>query len=127
MSTETEQYYGRARGSGVGFKIFKYFFKSLALILIFGTTAFFLWRVFSSGNPKSMEGLVVNETVHEAYLAVGEDMGKALGQAMLCRLPQPRKLVCMDGLDVKTGAYLDVGSPVGSALPVVIKTLIFTS
>ena len=74
MSTETEQYYGRARGSGVGFKIFKYFFKSLALILIFGTTAFFLWRVFSSGNPKSMEGLVVNETVHEAYLAVGEDM-----------------------------------------------------
>ena len=41
MSTETEQYYSRARGSGVGFKIFKYFFKSLALILIFGTTAFF--------------------------------------------------------------------------------------
>ena len=56
-----------------------------------------------------------------------EDMGKALGQAMLCRLPHPRRLLCMDGLDLRTGAYLDVGRPVGSALPVVIKTLLFSS
>ncbi len=60
-------------------------------------------------------------------LALGEDMGKALGQAMLCRLPEPRRLLCMDGLDLRTGAYLDVGRPVGSALPVVIKTLLFSS
>lgn len=60
-------------------------------------------------------------------VALSEDMGKALGQAMLCRLPQPRKLLCMDGLDLRTGAYLDVGKPVGSALPVVIKTLLFSS
>lgn len=58
-------------------------------------------------------------------VAVTEDMAKALGQAMLCRLPQPRKLLCMDGLTMETGMYLDIGSPVGSALPVVVKTLLF--
>ncbi len=60
-------------------------------------------------------------------VALDEDMGKALGQAMLCRLPHPRRLLCMDGLALRTGAYLDVGRPVGSALPVVIKTLLFSS
>ncbi len=75
MSTDTIQYEnGRPKKSGLGFKIFKYAFKTLAMILVFGTTVFFLWRVFSSGNPKSMEGLVVNEAVHKAYLAAGEDM-----------------------------------------------------
>lgn len=59
-------------------------------------------------------------------VALGEDMGKALGQALLCRLPRPRSLLCMDGLELPAGAYLDVGRPVGSALPVVIKTLLFS-
>ena len=36
-------------------KVIKIILKVLCLILIFGTTAFFLWRVFSSGNPKSLE------------------------------------------------------------------------
>lgn len=63
---------------------------------------------------------------YPVLIAVGEDMGKALGQAILCRLPPPRKLICMDGLELKTGAYLDIGNPVGSALPVVIKTLLFS-
>lgn len=60
-------------------------------------------------------------------VALDEDMGKALGQAMLCRLPPPRRLLCMDGLALRTGMYLDVGRPVGSALPVVMKTLLFSS
>jgi len=60
-------------------------------------------------------------------IALAEDMGKALGQAMLCRLAPPRRLLCMDGLDLRTGSYLDVGKPVGPALPVVVKTLLFSS
>ena len=64
---------------------------------------------------------------HPVLLAVAEDMGKALGQAMACRMPAPRKLICLDGVALSTGAYLDIGRPVGSALPVVIKTLIFSS
>ncbi|MFI3312347.1 MAG: ethanolamine ammonia-lyase reactivating factor EutA [Eubacteriales bacterium] len=59
-------------------------------------------------------------------LCVSNDMGKALGQAILCNTPN-QSLLCMDGLDLETGSYVDIGSPVGSALPVVIKTLIFTS
>lgn len=59
-------------------------------------------------------------------IAVQEDMGKALGQAILAREPD-RELVCLDGVKLRQGAYLDIGKPVaeGNALPVVIKTLIF--
>lgn len=59
-------------------------------------------------------------------LCVANDMGKALGQAILSRLPE-QPLLCMDGLALPSGSYIDIGTPVGTALPVVIKTLIFTS
>ena len=68
--------------------------------------------------------------VHEAvgekpvYLAVGQDMAKALGQALsLMRSPQAVCL-CMDGLELSQDSFLDIGTPIGPALPVVIKTLI---
>lgn len=59
-------------------------------------------------------------------LAVEQDMAKALGQALLAKHPR-RELVCLDGVRLRTGTYLDIGHPVadGSALPVVLKTLIF--
>ncbi len=58
-------------------------------------------------------------------LAAQADMGKALGQAVGCLLPQAA-LVSLDGVQLPEGAYLDIGAPVagGQALPVVIKTLI---
>lgn len=61
-------------------------------------------------------------------IAVGEDMAKALGQAVLAAAPD-LELVCLDGVRLSQGAYLDIGKPVagGTALPVVIKTLIFDS
>ncbi len=67
----------------------------------------------------------IREAGAPLLVAVAEDMGKALGQSMLCRLPPPRRLLCLDGLSLRTGAFLDIGRPVGSALPVVIKTLLF--
>lgn len=59
-------------------------------------------------------------------IATEEDMAKALGQAILAREPK-LELVCLDGVKLRQGSYLDIGNPVadGSALPVVIKTLIF--
>lgn len=73
------------------------------------------------------EGLKPLRTAQMPMLiAVAEDMGKALGQAMLCQLPEPRQLICIDGVSLSTGAYLDIGHPVSSALPVVIKTLLFS-
>ncbi len=51
------------------FKIVKYTVKAIGLTLVFGTTIFFLWRVFSSGNPADMENLAVNAPVYEAWQA----------------------------------------------------------
>ncbi len=51
------------------YKIVKYTVKAIGLTLVFGTTIFFLWRVFSSGNPAGMEDLAVNGPVHEAWQA----------------------------------------------------------
>lgn len=59
-------------------------------------------------------------------VALEQDMGKALGQALASHLPQPRRLVCLDGLHIPEGSYLDIAAPVGgAALPVIVKTLAF--
>jgi ethanolamine utilization protein EutA len=59
-------------------------------------------------------------------VVVERDMAKALGQALAPLIGGP--LLCLDGIQVETGDYLDVGAPVasGAAVPVVIKTLAFT-
>ena len=51
-------------------------------------------------------------------------MAKALGQALATRLPGP--LLCLDGLDLSEGSFLDVAAPVaaGSVYPVGKKTLV---
>lgn len=56
-----------------------------------------------------------------------QDMAKALGHALGALLPH-RPLLCLDGLHVPAGSYLDVAAPVGggAAVPVVVKTLAFT-
>ena len=66
------------RGAGhLVAKICKITIKALGLILVFGTIIFFLWRVFSSGNPKELERLTPNPTLNEAY-AAATDAGKSL-------------------------------------------------
>ena len=61
------------------------------------------------------------------YIATRFDMAKALGQALALRLESDRPLLCLDGLVREEGSYLDVGHPIGPALPVVIKTLILAN
>ena len=53
-------------------KVIKIVLKVFCLLLVFGTTAFFLWRVFSSGNPKSLERLTPNAALRDACLAADE-------------------------------------------------------
>ncbi len=57
------------------------------------------------------------------------DCAKALGQALACRLGKKQSILCLDALSLAPGTQLDIGAPVagGSALPVVIKTLILSS
>ena len=59
-------------------------------------------------------------------LALQEDMAKALGQQIALRMGAGAKILCIDRVSLKEGDYLDVGAPVGPALPVVIKTLILS-
>ena len=59
------------------------------------------------------------------WVAAEQDMAKALGQALALQLSKGVECLCIDGLKLAEGDYLDVGVPVGPAIPVVIKTLIF--
>ncbi len=61
----------------------------------------------------------------EALIALAQDAAKALGQAMAGYAGKDRAVLCMDGLRLREEDYLDVGAPVGPAIPVVVKTLIF--
>ena len=61
------------------------------------------------------------------YITTRYDMAKALGQALALRLEPERPLLCLDGLVLEDGSFLDVGQPIGPALPVVIKTLILAN
>lgn len=60
-------------------------------------------------------------------IVLREDMAKALGQALRGRMGNTVPLICLDGLSMQDGSYLDIGAPVGggTALPVVVKTLAF--
>ena len=59
-------------------------------------------------------------------VAVEHDMAKALGQALQVRLGNRVPMICIDGIHIPTGSYLDIGAPVGDALPVVVKTLVLS-
>ena len=60
-------------------------------------------------------------------VALRFDMAKALGAALALRLGTKREILCLDRLILPPDSYLDVGSPVGPAFPVVIKTLVLDS
>lgn len=55
------------------------------------------------------------------------DFAKALGQAIKRRAPKGTDVICIDSIWTEQGDYLDLGRPLagGTAIPVVVKTLIF--
>ena len=52
------------------------------------------------------------------------DMAKALGQQLCLKTGGNTPCLCIDRVRLAPESYLDVGKPVGPALPVVIKTLV---
>ena len=58
----------------------------------------------------------------EALVCLESDMAKALGQRL--SLLGRGRCLCIDRVRLEEGSFLDIGAPVGPALPVVIKTLI---
>ena len=61
-----------------------------------------------------------------AVVVAQQDIAKVLGQSLLRRLPE-RELVCVDGIDLKMGDFLDFARPLPheEAVPVIVKTLVF--
>ena len=58
------------------------------------------------------------------YVCLEADMAKALGQRLSLELPEGAPCLCIDSVSLRENSFLDVGSPVGPALPVVVKTLV---
>lgn len=71
------------------------------------------------------EGLL-NQMGSPILLCMEQDMAKALGQALAVRLPSDAAVLCIDRIRLEEGSFLDIGAPVGSALPVVVKTLVLS-
>ena len=57
-------------------------------------------------------------------ICLEQDIAKALGQCLALRLTPDRPILCIDRVRLTGESYLDIGSPTGPALPVVVKTLI---
>lgn len=58
-----------------------------------------------------------------AVVLVEGDFAKALGQQLA--VLGLRQVVVLDGVSVGRGDYIDIGRPVGDAVPVVVKTIAF--
>ena len=74
------------------------------------------------------EGISMGLTTRPVVIALEQDMAKALGQALRCHMGKETPIVCLDGLHIPEGSFLDIAAPVmgGTAVPVVVKTLAFS-
>lgn len=83
---------------------------------------------YPDGSYRQLENLakkIVEGTGGKAVLVCLEaDMAKALGQKLCLLLPPETPCLCIDRVRLGEDSFLDVGSPVGPALPVVVKTLV---
>jgi ethanolamine utilization protein EutA len=66
---------------------------------------------------KEVEGPII--------VVLKNDFAKALGQIISLNLDKKREIICIDNVSTKNGDYIDIGLPIGNAIPVVIKTLIY--
>ena len=78
------------------------------------------------GEIQQMAEQILSQTKPPILLCLEQDMAKALGQALAVRLPNDAEVLCIDRIRVGDGSFLDIGTPVGCALPVVVKTLVLS-
>ncbi len=69
--------------------------------------------------------LVSGSGNRELLICVETDMAKALGHSIRLICPH-RPCLCIDRIKLQNESFLDIGAPVGPALPVVVKTLVLS-
>ena len=85
------------------------------------------YRAPSYGQVKDLARRIAEGTKDRpVFVCLEQDMAKALGHSLCLLLPDCTPCLCIDRLRLTEGSYLDVGIPVGPALPVIIKTLILS-
>ena len=81
---------------------------------------------FSYARIRQLAKTLAEEINGAIYVALQADAAKALGHCLCLLLPPDRPICCIDRVKMTEGSFLDIGAPVGPALPVVIKTLILS-
>ena len=92
-----------------------------------GTAVLAMPGISSPGYPEVValaEEIIAGVGEEKVLVCLEQDMAKALGQALAVRMPEDAQILCIDRVKVSEGSYLDIGAPVGPALPVVVKTLV---
>lgn len=71
---------------------------------------------------------LVLESQSPLVVVVGKDLAKALGQALRAQLTFDKQIICIDGVKVEDGDYIDIGRELtgGKVVPVIVKTLLFS-
>ena len=79
----------------------------------------------AGGIARSLNDLLPPDT--PVFVTVERDIAKALGQCIDNALAGARQVVCIDGVRLREGDFLDMGSPLmgGLVVPVIVKTLVF--
>lgn len=76
------------------------------------------------GQLRNLSDAIAGTDLSRFLVASGRDMAKALGQAL--SLQTERSCLCLDGVALREGDFLDVGRMAELCFPVVVKTLIFS-
>lgn len=81
---------------------------------------------FSYNRVRQLAEKIAQQVKGPIYVALQADAAKALGQCLYLLLPPERPICCIDRVKLSQDSFLDIGAPVGPALPVVVKTLILS-
>lgn len=82
---------------------------------------------FSYDRVWELARAISQQVTGAVYVALQTDAAKALGQCLCLLLPPERPICCIDRVKLTQDSFLDIGAPVGPALPVVVKTLILST